>query len=112
MTNKELLELFFLAENERNWGKYMEFLSEEIEWRLYAIDGSCERIVGKDAYLVRIKTAYQDSSVHFQIESLTESDHRQRMIAMLIDDNGKKSCDIFDFSDGKIIREYEYLLNK
>lgn len=54
--------------------------------------------------------AYRDNDNTFTCEALYGSGDASRIVAMLVNSLGARSCDIFEFSDGKIRAEYEFLL--
>ena len=110
MENRERLLAFFEAENKRNWAEYRTFLSRDVIWILH---GTSEKTVrGIDAYLDVITTAYAGSEVTFSCEALYESNDKARIVAVLKNNLGERSCDIFEFSEGLIWKEHEYLLGK
>lgn len=53
MTNREVLEAFFKAENERDWEAYQQFLHSEISWQLFNKEE--KKIVGIQDYIQVIK---------------------------------------------------------
>jgi hypothetical protein len=108
MTTKQLLLAFFEAENKRDWAAYRSFLSPDILWELHA--GSVKIIRGIDDYLAAITTAYQGSDNAFVCEALHQSGNSARIVTILRNNLGERSCDIFEFTGGLIVREYEFIL--
>lgn len=108
MTNKDLLLAFFEAENRRDWETYRQFLSPDIVWTLHS--GQIKAIRGIDDYLAAMTAAYEGSESTFVCEALYQSDGGNRIVAILKNTLEERSCDIFDFSDSLIAREYEFIL--
>lgn len=108
MDNKEKLINFFDAENKRDWITYRKFLSKDILWELHSTQ--VEMINGIDNYLNTMIEAYQDSDDSFICESMYLNKEESRIVTLLLNNCGKRSCDIFEFSHGLIIKEYEYIL--
>ncbi|WP_371177161.1 nuclear transport factor 2 family protein [Buchananella felis] len=102
---RDALAQFFAAENRRDWNRYAAFLHPEVEWRLGG-----DIIQGREAYLRRIQAAYAGSSATFRAHQLLPSADGQTVAALLIDSDGNRSLDIFEFEDGLIRREWEFLL--
>ena len=69
-------------------------------------------IQGIEEYLRAIQAAYHDSSTRFRVEEMYESARGERVAVLLIDDDGKRSFEVFDFEDGRIRCEHEFLLGK
>lgn len=109
MTNKEILADFFRAENARNWNRYQQFLHPEIIWRLFNREE--KKIVGTEHYMQVIKNAYQNSEAQFTCVDMQISADGNRIVTSLVNNSGVRSLDIFDFKDGKIYREYEFILD-
>ncbi|MDO5343656.1 MAG: nuclear transport factor 2 family protein [Candidatus Saccharibacteria bacterium] len=108
MSTRELLLAFFEAENQRDWAQYRQFLHPEVTWWLY---GDNEKIIqGIKGYLETIQRAYQGVEVQFRCEHMFTSRDGRRIVSYLVDDEGKRSVDIFEFKDGLIYKEYEFLL--
>ena len=109
MTNLEKQTLFYQAENQRDWKTYQNFLHPEIIWELHEQhEQDVSVIYGIDDYLLKIQQAYRDN-LHFSCLH-TFSTMESRIVTILQNDFGQLSCDIFEFENGLIIREYEYLL--
>ena len=111
MTNLEKLQIFFRAENDRDWTSYADFLHPDVSWELHGIETLV--ISGKESYLEHIKSAYDKDDNHFTCLSF-EMDHLQNRILTFFENVlglGQRSCDIFDFENGLISKEYEFLLN-
>lgn len=108
MTNKNSLLSFFEAENKRDWPTYRKFLSADVVWVLHA--GQTKTIEGIDAYLRAIMEAYAGNDNTFVCEALYQSDDGNRIVAILKNNMGERSCDIFEFSDGLIVKEHEFTL--
>lgn len=109
MTAKDTLEAFFKAENERDWEVYRQFLHAEIVWKLFDKE---ERIIsGIQSYMQTMQKAYENSDVRFSCQDMQASNDGNRIVAYLINDFGVRSLDIFDFKDGLIYREYEFILD-
>ena len=104
----ETLASFFQAENDRDWEAYRTFLHTDVVWHLHAEHETV--IQGVEEYLRFMQNAYRDSSVWFHVEEMHESVRGERVAALLIDDDGKRSFEVFDFEDDKIRCEHEFLL--
>ena len=109
MTNRDVLDAFFKAENERDWELYQQFLHSEISWQLFGKEE--KRIVGIENYMQVIKNAYANSDAQFSCSDMQISGDGNRIAAYLINDSGVRSLDIFDFKNGMIYREYEFILD-
>jgi len=108
MNNKDRLAAFFEAENRRDWLSYRRFLSPDVVWVLH---GDREKTIrGIDEYLAAIGAAYEGSDTTFACEALYESADDARIVAILKNSLGERSCDVFEFSAGLICRETEFLL--
>lgn len=108
MTNKEILTAFFKAENERNWDLYQQFLHPEISWQLFAKEE--KRMIGIENYMLVIKNAYRNTDAQFTCISMQISADGNRIVTHLVNNSGVHSLEIFDFKDGLIFREYEFIL--
>lgn len=108
MTSANVLTQFFEAENARDWARYRSFLHPEVVWELY---GDEVRVIrGVEEYLSVIRAAYADTTIQFTCERMDVSADGNRIVTHLVNDQGERSVDIFEFKDGKIVREYEFLL--
>ena len=108
MTNKDCLLAFFEAENKRDWSTYRKFLSLDVVWVLYS--RQTKTIEGIDDYLTAMVEAYKVCDNTFVCEALHQSSDGNRIVAILMNNLGEQSCDIFEFSDGLIVKEYEFIL--
>ncbi len=107
ITNLETLTLFFQAENQRDWKTYQKFLHPKIIWELHEQQVSVIR--GIEDYLSKIQQAYHHNTIQFSCLHAFSTDEN-RIFTILKNDFGQLSCDIFEFENGLIIREHEYLL--
>ena len=108
MTNKDRLLAFFEAENKRDWSTYRTFLSPDVVWVLHS--RKTKTIEGIDDYLTAMVEAYKSCGNIFVCEALYQSSDGSRIVALLKNNLGEQSCDIFEFSDGLIVKEYEFIL--
>ena len=108
-SNEELLAQFFQAENMRDWETYEAFLAEDIVWELREA-GKTTTIRGKCAYMNHIRSAYKGSNATFSCEGLYIGADNSCLAAMLVNDAGIRSCDMFWFEDEKIVFELEVIL--
>lgn len=108
MTNKEVLTAFFKAENERDWDRYQQFLHPDISWQL--VQAEEKTVTGIDHYMQVIKNAYHDTDAQFTCVDMQISVDGNRIATLLVNNSGVRSLDIFDFKDGLIYREYEFIL--
>lgn len=104
----ETLASFFQAENDRDWKSYRTFLHADVIWHLHAEHETV--IQGVEEYLRAIQDAYRNSSTRFRVGEMHESARGERIAVMLIDDDGRRSFEVFDFEDGRIRCEHEFLL--
>ena len=107
--NKALLAQFFQAENMRDWETYETFLAEDVVWELREA-GKTTTIRGKRAYMNHIRSAYKGSGATFSCEGLYAGADNSRLVAMLVNDAGTRSCDMFWFEDEKIVFGLEVIL--
>lgn len=110
MDNKRRLEEFFRLENERAWKEYEAFLAPEIKWTLYSLDKWIS-FYGKDAYMNKMLSVYHGNSDTFSCVEMRASADGNRIVATLENSGGGVSIDIFDFRNGLIVCEWEYLMN-
>lgn len=108
MNNKERLIAFFEAENKRDWGKYRQFLHPDVRWVLHA--KKVHMICGIDAYLTTIIDAYASNNNSFVCESLYHGNSENRIVTILLNNLNERSCDVFEFKDGLIYEEHEFIL--
>ena len=108
MNAVETLARFFQAENERDWEAYRAFLHEDVVWHLHGEEDRTIR--GVEEYLRTIRDAYAGSGARFHVEEAHEAARGSRVVVLLVDDSGKRSFEVFDFEDGLIRREHEFLL--
>ena len=109
MNSRDLMDDFFRAENARDWEAYAQFLADDVEWVVIS-PGRTKTITGKAAYLAAIQAAYAAEDVTFAVLRI-ESDDSGRLVATLLQsESGDLSLDVFDWSDGLIVREWEFLL--
>ncbi|WP_282920183.1 nuclear transport factor 2 family protein [Ignavigranum ruoffiae] len=108
MNNLQILNLFLKAENERDWHTYRQFLSHDVVWELHSHTYS--KIEGIENYLNTIISAYESNRTTFEIETIVKSKDSTRIVAVLRNSVGERSCDIFEFEAGLIVREYEFIL--
>ncbi|RRR25564.1 nuclear transport factor 2 family protein [Schaalia georgiae] len=108
MNAVETLARFFQAENDRDWEEYRTFLHEDVVWHLH---GEGDRTIrGVEEYMRTIRDAYAGSDARFCVEEAHEAARGSRVVVLLVDDSGKRSFEVFDFEDGLIRREHEFLL--
>lgn len=98
---------FFDAENRRDWDSYREFLHPQVEWVLGE-----DIINGRERYCETIIAAYAQSASRFRMHQMLESEDHRRIATLLVDTDGRRSLDIFEFEDGLIRREWEFLLGR
>ena len=108
MNAVETLARFFQAENDRDWEAYRTFLHEDVVWHLH--DEGDRTIRGVEEYMRTIQDAYAGSDARFRVEEAHEAARGSRVVVLLVDDSGKMSFEVFDFEDGLIRREHEFLL--
>lgn len=109
MDNRDILYTFFKAENERNWELYKQFLHPEVCWELFSKEK--KKIVGIENYMKTIKNAYLNTDYKFSCIDMQISKSGNRIATYLVNNFGVRSLDIFDFKDGKIYREYEFIFD-
>lgn len=107
--NEELLAQFFQAENMRDWETYETFLAEDVVWELREA-GETTTIRGRRAYMNHIRTVYEESGATFSCEGLYTGADDSCLVAILVNDAGTRSCDMFWFEDEKIVFELEVIL--
>lgn len=106
---QEKLRKFFEAENARDWESYRQFLHPQVRWQLFGAEEKC--IEGAEEYMRVMKDAYEGRDTQFVCQKTEVSDDGGRIAAHLLNDKGERSLDIFDFKDGLIYREYEFLMS-
>ncbi|MDO4776889.1 MAG: nuclear transport factor 2 family protein [Cardiobacteriaceae bacterium] len=109
MNNEQILRRFFAAENQRDWAAYQTFLHPAVRWQLQK-DGTYI-FSGIDEYMAAIKKAYENNAIRFSCTGMMVSGDGNRIVAHLVNDHGIRSVDIFDFRDGKIYREFEFIMD-
>ena len=107
--NQYVLIKFFEAENRRDWDSYGAFLSDTVVWELHS---GCQvkTMRGKESYIAYMQSVYQQNNNTFICEAMYVSGGGNRIAAILKNSRGERSCDIFNFFDGLICREYEFTL--
>ena len=110
MDNVERLNQFFEAENKRDWETFRSYLHPEVMWFLHPAVSHMP-VAGQEEYMDRISAGYQSSDATFTCERMEVSQSGNRIIAFLRNSHGGRSVDIFDFEDGLIRWEHEYLLD-
>lgn len=109
MRTTDLLLSFFEAENRRDWVSYRAFLAPDVVWELHTEQVKITR--GREDYLRAMREAYEGADRTFVCEYMRGSRDGRRVVTILRNDLGERSCDIFEFSEeGLIVREYEYIL--
>ena len=111
MGNVETLFKFFESENKRDWQQYKEYLHCDVEWVLFSLSKS-QSLQGIDNYMQKILSAYEGNQDSFLCENYYSNQTQGRVITVLRNNHGYRSVDIFDFEDGLIKREYEFLLDE
>jgi hypothetical protein len=108
---ESILLAFFAAENKRDWETYRSFLSPDVVWILHSKHTTIvyEKI---EAYVSAMREAYKDSNNTFVCEALYKSSDGHRIVAILRNNLGERSCDIFYFREGLIVEEHEFILGK
>lgn len=102
---RQALEAFFEAENRRDWEAYAGLLHPDVEWTLGG-----RTITGREDYVRAMKAAYAGSDARFRVHQLIESADGRVVATLLVDSEGRRSLDVFEFSGGVIVREWEFLL--
>lgn len=113
MTNEKLLEKFFQSENDRDWATFRGCLHPDVMWFLHT-ETEHTLVAGREEYMDRVLTGYQGTTAQkagFACESMLVSNSGNRIVAKIKNSFGGYSIDIFDFEDGLIRWEYEYLLD-
>ncbi|HWP79111.1 MAG TPA: nuclear transport factor 2 family protein [Candidatus Acidoferrum sp.] len=105
MDNAARLTEFFEYENSRQWEKYAGCLAEDVVWTL---NGS-EVMDGRTAYMRRITAAYEGSDDTFVCRRMTGEG--ERIATELVNTRGVTSICVFDFAQGLIFREWEFILD-
>ncbi len=108
MNNREKLIAFFEAENNRDWEKYRQFLHPDVKWVLHS--KKAHTVCGINAYVSEMNAAYSDNGTTFVCEGLYPSIAENRIVTILVNSLNERSCDIFDFKDGLIYEEHEFIL--
>jgi hypothetical protein len=109
MDNEKSLLEFFSAENKRDWTRYKTFLHPCVEWILFS-DSKRQITYGIGDYMDKMRSAYGKSEDSFICEKMITSCNGQRILAILVNNHGHRSIDIFDFENGLIRNEYEFLM--
>lgn len=92
--------------DERDWQNYEKFLSDNVQWTFFSIEGT--RIVkGKENYVDTMKKIYENVTSTFDIISILSDDELGIVMAELKMDN-RRSVDVFELQNGLILREREY----
>lgn len=109
MEHEQTLARFFEYENGRDWENYRAVLHPQIEWVLFSADEQ-QSFFGIDAYMDKITAAYRDNNVTFECTQLLVSSDGKRIVARLENSHGETSVDVFEFKEGLIEKEYEFLM--
>ena len=106
MNTKQRLLDFFEAENKRDWISYRKYLAKDVLWTLHSDNE--KTICGIDCYIMK---EYEENNNTFVCESLYQSKDGDLIVTILKNNIGKRSCDIFEFKGGLIIKEYEFIID-
>lgn len=109
MENTALLERFFDAENNRDWDTFKNCLHPEVMWFQHT-ETTHIPVAGRDEYMEQIKAGYKDNDGKFFCEGMMVSKSGNRISATLCNSNGGRVIAIFDFEDGLIRWEHEFVL--
>lgn len=112
MGNKDILQTFFDAENVRDWELCRSLLSPEVVWTLYGTETEVVTVRGIDAYISAMDDSYaiHDYENTFVTESMDVNLDGSRIVTFLRNNHGVRYCDVFDFKDGLIVGDYEFVL--
>lgn len=110
MKNTELLKKFIEAENKRDWETFAACLHPEVMWFLHG-ETSHLPIAGREDCVKSTIAGYQNTNATLVCENMMESKSGNRIIATLRNSYGVVSVEIFDFEDGLIRWEHEFLLD-
>ena len=102
MNHEDALKQFFDAENRRDWTAYIAFLHPDVEWVLF---GRSETLM-----IQGIEEAYTGNNDSFSCETLYSGVSGSRITAVLRNNHGQRSTEIFEFENGLIRKEWEFLL--
>jgi ketosteroid isomerase-like protein len=106
---KDMLLRFFEAENRRDWAEYGKYLAPDVVWELFS--GQETTVRGIDRYIAAIKKAYDGSDDTFVCEAMYHNGDGNRIVTILKNSHGQRSCDMFEIADGLIAKEYEFILD-
>ncbi|MEX3566654.1 polyketide cyclase [Micrococcus endophyticus] len=67
---------------------------------------------GIDRCVEAMQAAYGDDDVRFRCERSHVSESGSLVAALLVDDAGRRSLDVFEFKDGLVWKEHEFLLGR
>ncbi len=107
-TNAQKLSAFFQAENDRDWESYRRFLHPDVVWTLHGKEE--KRFTGMDAYLSAMQAAYEGTDSRFRCLRMDVSNDGQTVAALLENDAGERSMDVFRWKNGLIYGEDEFLM--
>jgi hypothetical protein len=68
-------------------------------------------ITGIDSYLTAMIEAYAGNDSTFVCEKLYQNISGNRIVTILVNNLNERSCDIFEFKDGLIFEEHEFILS-
>ena len=107
----EVLREFLAAENARDWDAYARLLHPEVRWSLQQ-HCRTQVICGAGAYVAAMKAAYESSGGRFRWLQRVVSGDGALVGAMLEDDQGARSLDVFVIEDGLVREEWEFILGR
>ena len=109
MDQRQRLLDFFDTENKRDWEKYRQFLHPDVIWILHS--AGIRRICGIEAYLAAMRDAYAGNDNTFVCERLYQGKSGSCIATILVNNLDERSCDVFEFRDGLIYEEHEFILS-
>ena len=111
MTNVELLNKAFEAENNRDWAALGGYLHPEVMWFVHG-ESAHSAIAGREDYLDQIITDYKESHISFTCEGMDVSRSGNRIAAVLLYSNNTRCTKIIDFDEGLIRWVHEFLMDE
>lgn len=111
MTNVELLNKAFEAENTRDWGALGGYLHPEVMWFVHG-ESAHSAIAGREDFIDQIITDYKDSTITFTCEGMDVSRSGNRVAAVLKYSNNTRCMKVIDFEDSNIRWVHEFLMDE
>ena len=110
MTNVELLNRFFEAENKQDWPAFRGFLDPQVMCFVHSEDTHVP-LAGREEFVNRAMDVAMNEKVTYACEGIEVSESGNRVIAFLRYSDNARILKIYDYENTLIKWVYEYTLS-